>query len=341
MLELLKNLSMLDGVSGNEDNVRRFILEEIKEHCTDCRVDSLGNIIAHKKGLRAADKKVLIAAHMDEVGLIITGITEEGYLRFQAVGGIDPRTLFGTAVSINGTVSGVIAGKAVHHLSGAEKEKAPGIEALLIDIGAKSRSEAGALVNAGDFAAFQSRFYSFGNGLLKGKALDDRIGCALMIRLIQGEIPYDLDFCFNVQEEVGLRGAKVSAYSVKPDAALVLEATTAADLSGVEGSQRVCILGEGPVISFMDHRTVYDRALYQLAFNTAKADNLLCQPKTAVAGGNDAGAIHLAAGGIRTLAISLPCRYIHTPSCVVRLSDIEMTERFLVSFLEPLYDSLH
>lgn len=340
MLELLKKLSMINGVSGHEEAVRQFILNEIKEHCT-YELDPLGTIIACKQGKKRANKKILFAAHMDEVGLIITSITDEGYLRFAPVGGIDPRALYGIVVRIGDTIDGVIGGRAVHHLSAAEKEKAPGVTDMLIDIGAKKQADAKQFVSPGDFAAFKSDFYPFGDGFIKGKALDDRIGCALMIELIKSELEYDAYFTFNVQEEVGLRGAKVSASTVQPEIAIVLEATTASDLSGVTGEKRVCVLGGGPVVSFMDGRTIYDKGLFQLAFSTAQAQKIQCQTKTAVAGGNDAGAIHLAGNGVRTLAISLPCRYIHTPSGVAKVSDIDAMRKLLTALLPKLYDTVY
>lgn len=337
LFELLKKLCLTDAVSGNECGVRHVIENEIKGYCA-FRTDPLGNLIVEKKGNKTPVKKVMLAAHMDEVGLIITGITDQGYLRFAPVGGIDPRVLYGTVVTVSGKVNGVVGGKAVHHLSASETEKAPGFDEMLIDIGAFNKEDASQYVKPGDFAAFHSDFYSFGDDYIKGKALDDRIGCALMIQLLKTELEYDTSFCFNVQEEIGLRGSRVSAFSVAPDIALVLEATTAADLNGVEGDKRVCVLGQGPVVSFMDSHTIYDRALFHLAFETAQEMQIPCQTKTAIAGGNDAGAIHLSGSGVRTLAISLPCRYIHTPSCVVMKKDIEATEKLISALLDKLYD---
>lgn len=338
MKELLKQLCALNGVSGNETAVRSFIIEQIKPHCT-YETDALGNLIAYKKGKKTPSKNVMFAAHMDEVGLIITGVTEEGYLRFTPVGGIDPCVVYGTSVSVgNHHIPGVIGGKAVHHLSAADKEKAPGFEEMLIDIGAKDEKDALEVVAPGDFVSFQSEFYTFGDNYIKSKALDDRVGCLLMIHLIKSELEYDTCFCFNVQEEVGLRGAKASSYTIKPDIAVVLEATTAADLSGVQGEKRVCVLGEGPVVSFMDGRTIYDRQLYQMAFETAEQNNIKIQTKTAVAGGNDAGAIHISGNGVRTLAVSLPCRYIHTPNSVIKYSDLEEAKKLLEALMGKLYD---
>lgn len=336
MIELLKNLCLIDGVSGNEDNVRDFIVNEIFDYC-DCSTDNLGSIIAFKKGKKKPAKKLLIAAHMDEVGFIINGVTCDGFLKFTPVGGIDPRTVFGTTVKIGSTL-GVIGGKAVHHLSATERDTAPGFDDMIIDIGAENKEEALKFVSLGDFVSFQSNFYFFGDDFIKSKAIDDRVGCAMMIELIKSDLEYDTYFSFNVQEEVGLRGSKATAFSIDADVAIVLEATTAADLSGVENEKRICVLGDGPVVSFMDGRTIYSKELYKLSFDLAKENNIPCQTKTAIAGGNDAGSIHVSGNGTKTIAVSLPCRYIHTPSCVIKKSDLDWTEKLLAQLLKKIYD---
>ena len=209
---------------------------------------------------------------------------------------------------------------------------------MLIDIGATSKDEAEQYVSLGDFAYFDSDYVELGNGYIKAKALDDRIGCMLMIELIKSELEYDTVFCFNVQEEVGLRGSKCTSYAVDADIAIVLESTTAADLDGVSGANKVCVLGDGPVISFMDNRTIYDRELFELGFAVAKENNIPAQTKTAVAGGNDAGAIQTSGDGARVMAISLPTRYIHSGASVVKASDIDDTRRLLKALLPKLTD---
>ena len=220
----------------------------------------------------------------------------------------------------------------------SEKDKAPSFDKLLIDIGAKSEKEAQSVVSLGDFAYFESDYTELGNGYIKAKALDDRIGCMLMIELIKSELEYDTVFCFNVQEEVGLRGSKCTSFAVGADVSIILEATTAGDLDGVTGADRVCILGNGGVVSFMDNRTIYDRELYKLAMNTAKENNFPVQTKTAVAGGNDAGSVQTSGKGAKVMALSLPCRYIHSPSSVVKQSDIDNTRKLLKEILKKIYD---
>ena len=335
---MLKDLCLLNGTSGDEVRVRDYIINEIKDYST-YKVDNLGSVIAYKKGKKKPNKTVCINAHMDEVGFIITGITSDGYLRFAPVGGIDTKVCLDRAVTVGeNLINGVIADKAYHLLEEGEKDKAPSFDKLLIDIGAKSETEAQSVVSLGDFAYFESDYTELGNGYIKAKALDDRIGCMLMIELIKSELEYDTVFCFNVQEEVGLRGSKCTSFAVGADISIVLEATTAGDLDGVEGADRVCVLGNGGVVSFMDNRTIYDRELYKLAMNTASVNNIPVQTKTAVAGGNDAGSIQTSGKGAKVMALSLPCRYIHSPSSVVKKSDIDNTRKLLKEILKKIYD---
>lgn len=333
---MLKDLCLLNGTSGMEEAVRNYIIEKIKDKC-EYSVDALGSVIAFKKGRKAPDKKVLVAAHTDEVGFIITDITDDGYLRFAPVGGIDAAVVLGRRVDING-IKGVVGAKAVHLLSDDEKKNEPAFDKLAIDIGAADKAEAEKAVSLGDCAYFASDYCEFGDGFIKSKALDDRIGCMLMIELINSDLEYDTYFCFNVQEEVGLRGSGCSAYAVKPDVAVILESTTAADIDGVTGGDKCCVLGKGPVVSFMDGRTIYDKQIFDLAFEVAKENNIKIQTKTKIAGGNDAGAIQKSGAGCRVAAVSLPCRYIHSGSSVVKIGDIEETRRFLPLFLSKLYD---
>lgn len=335
---MLKELCLINGTSGDEGKVRDYIITQIKDYC-EYSVDNMGSIIAYKKGKKAPKQKISINAHMDEVGFIVTGITDDGYLRFTSVGGIDSRVCLDRIVTVGKkAVKGVIGDKAFHLLSSDEKDRCPSFDDLLIDIGATSKDEAEQYVSLGDFAYFDCDYVELGNGYIKAKALDDRIGCMLMIELIKSELEYDTVFCFNVQEEVGLRGSKCTSYAVDADIAIVLESTTAADLDGVSGANRVCVLGDGPVISFMDNRTIYDRELFELGFAVAKENNIPAQTKTAVAGGNDAGAIQTSGDGARVMAISLPTRYIHSGASVVKASDIDETRRLLKALLPKLTD---
>lgn len=335
MLDIINELSVLNGTSGDENTVSEFIRSKIPEKCK-VMVDKLGNIIVVKKGKNRPNKKIMLCAHMDEVGFIVTDITNDGYLRFAAVGGISPSAVFGRQVCFaNGTV-GVIGGKAVHHLSSEEKGKQPKIENLMIDIGAESREEAEKLVSLGDYCYFRSEFFTFGDGYVKGKALDDRVGCAILLDMINCDLQYDCAFVFSVQEEIGARGAGTAAYYVRPDMAIVLETTTACDHAGVEDEKRICTLGDGCVVSYMDRSTSYDKELYRAAFEIAKKNSLSVQTKTMVAGGNDSGSIHRAVGGIRTIALSVPCRYLHTASNVIKECDIADTRILAEKMLEHM-----
>lgn len=323
MTDMLRELCLLDGISGDEGAVRDYIISRIGDKA-EITVDNLGNVIAFAKGEKAPKNKVMVSAHMDEVGMIVTYINPDGTIKVSPVGGIDPRVVFGRRVKIGKAgIIGVVGGKAVHNLSADERKKSVPFDKLVIDIGCDSREETEKLVALGDSVRFVSEFAEYGDGYIKCKAIDDRAGCAVILRLIEEGVPYDTYFTFVVQEEIGLRGAACAAYTVNPDYAVVLEATTAADIPSASGADRVCELGKGPVVSFMDRHTMYDKELYKLAFEIAEENGLPCQTKTRVAGGNDAGAIHVSRGGVKTCAVSLPCRYLHSPSCVIKREDFE------------------
>ena len=323
MKELLRELCLTDGISGDESTVRELIISKIKDVC-DYRTDNLGSLICFKKGRKTPEKKLMICAHMDEVGFIVTYIRSDGTLSFDTVGGIDPAVIIGRQVRIGkNRISGVVGSTAVHNLSKEQREKAPTIGSLYIDIGAEDKADAEKHVSLGDCIYYDSEFVDLGDRRIKAKAIDDRAGCAMMIEMLHEELEYDTYFVFNVQEEIGLRGSTASAFAVAPDFAIVLESTTAADIDGASGAKRVCEVGKGPVVSFMDRSTMYDKELYRLAFDTANELGIPCQTKTMVAGGNDAGAIHKSGKGVRTIAVSLPCRYLHSPSSVIEFADME------------------
>lgn len=335
-IELLRKLCLINGTSGDEGRVRELIISEIKDHC-DYSIDPLGNIIAVKKGKTPAKNKVMVSAHMDEVGMIVTSIKSDGTLTLSPVGGIDARVAAGRPVRVGDKdIVGVIGSKAVHNLSADEKKSAPKFSGLYADIGAVDRESAEKLVSLGDRVHFISDFTEFGDGFVKGKAIDDRFGCAVMIELIKSELPCDCTFTFVVQEEVGLRGSRTAAYTVDPDFALVLESTTAADIPLASGEKRCCELGKGAVVSYMDRSTIYDKELYKLSKETAESLQIGWQTKTMVAGGNDSGAIHISRGGVRTMAISAPCRYLHSPCCVVKLSDLDDCQKLASAMLEKM-----
>ncbi len=335
MFELTRKLSLLCGVSGDEGDVRDFIKSVLPSDC-QVNTDNLGNLLVYKKGRKAPKNKVMLCAHMDEVGFIVTSVSEDGRLKFSPVGGISPSVVFGRRVIFkNGTV-GVIAAKPVHLLSDSEEDTQPKISSLTIDIGASDRKEAEKYIALGDTCTFMSEYEELGGGFIKGKALDDRLGCAVLLELLSKEQEYDMYCAFTVQEEVGTRGAACAAFNIKPDMAIVIETTTACDIAGVEDENRVCVLGDGAVASFMDKSTVYDRELYRLSFECAEAAGVKCQTKTLVAGGNDSGAVHKAVGGIRTAALSVPTRYLHSPACVMKKEDAEAVLKTAEKLFERL-----
>ncbi|NMP37751.1 MAG: M42 family metallopeptidase [Clostridiales bacterium] len=336
MLETLKALCSLEGISGNEGKVREYIISRI-DGKAEYSVDPLGNLIVFKKGKKASKNKVMLDAHTDEVGLIITCVTDDGLLKFDTVGGINPSVLLGRAVRVgSGEAGGVIGVKPVHLLKESEENTLPEISDMYIDIGAADKADALRHVSAGDIAFFDSELIEFGDSKIKARALDDRVGCAVMIKLIESDLEYDAWFSFSSQEEVGTRGATAAAFTIAPDYAIVLETTTAADIIDVPAESRVCLLGNGPAVSFMDRSTVYDKELFNTAFRVAAENGIKCQPKTMVAGGNDAGAIHKSRGGVKTVTLSTPCRYLHSPSCVIDFNDAEDTLRLAGALLTEL-----
>lgn len=320
---LLERLCNSDGISGDEACIRELIINEIKPYADEIKTDKLGNIIAFKKGKMCAKAKLMLSAHMDEVGFMVTDVTADGYLKFDEVGGLDRRVVLGKTVTVGkNKINGVIGIKPIHLSRGDERNAVPRLSDMYIDIGATSRDEALKAVNYGDSVSFNS-IYENNGYTIKSKAIDDRFGCLVLIELIKSELEYDMYFVFAVQEEVGLRGARVAAYSVDPDFAIVVETTTAADIAGVEENKQVCKLGEGAVISVMDRRTIYDKRMVEMAFECAEKVGAKAQYKRAVAGGNDSGAIHQSRGGVKTLAISLPCRYLHSSVTVANTSDCD------------------
>ena len=335
--DTLETLCCLRGVSGSEDEIRNYILERVMPHADEIRTDPMGNLMVFKKGAARPGKTVMLAAHMDEVGLIVTDVTEEGYLRFDTAGGIDRRVIIGKRVLVgDNRVPGVVGVKAVHLTTAEERKTLPALKDLYIDIGAADRDKALHAVSLGDAVSFEESFVPFGDGLFKSKAIDDRASCASMVELIESELPGDCWFAFTVQEEVGCRGAAAAARSIRPDVALILEGTTAADIPGVEGAERICRLGQGVVIPFMDRRTIYDRELCALLHRLAEENGVKWQTKTRVAGGTDASAIQRSLGGVSVAAVSVAVRNIHSPAGVAKLSECEDQLRLARLFLAEM-----
>jgi endoglucanase len=341
-LNELKTLCGICGTSGREHAVRAYILEELSKLGLPegaVKVDRLGNVLVHKKGASAAKRRVMYSAHMDEVALMVTDINEDGSLCFDMVGGVNAAAVIGRQVQVGrGLINGVIGSKPVHLLSKDARTKPAEMHSLYCDIGTGSKAETEALVRRGDIIYFCGDAQEFGDGSLVSKAIDDRFGCAILLSLIRSDLPFDMDFAFVVQEEIGLRGAGVAAAQIDPEIAVVFEATTAADLPDSAGTERVCELGAGAVISLIDGRTIYDKALYDLAVSLCEAQNIAWQTKRKIAGGNDAGAIQSAGSGARVMAVSVPCRYLHSPLSVIRISDAEACEKLASALIPALQE---
>lgn len=337
MVNTVKELCLLSGVSSFEDEVRNNIRQRVEPYADEVRVDPIGNLIVLKKGTKHTGNKLMLCAHMDEVGLIITAITDDGYLKFSCVGGIDRRVLLGKRVAIGEKkITGIIGLKAIHLTTPEERKRVPKLEEYYIDIGAKDRESAEQLVSLGDCGAFVSDTVEFGNNMLKAKAIDDRVGCAVLVKILEKDLPMDCTFVFTVQEEVGTRGAFGAAFSVTPEIALVLEGTTAADSPALEEHCQVCWPGKGPVLSWMDGGSIYDRELFELLRDLADQNDIPWQMKHYLAGGTDASAIQRTKDGVRVAGISAAVRYLHAPSSVACISDFEHMLSLALHFIHAV-----
>lgn len=333
---LLKKLTEARGVSGNENEVREIIINEIKDYVDDIQVDRIGNIIAFKKG-EIDTPRLMIAAHMDEVGLMITKIEDSGLLKFTCVGGIDQRVLVSKPVIVgNKKVNGVIGSKPIHMQKRTEWKKALDYKELYIDIGVSSKEEAEKLVKVGEYASFLSNYVEFGDELVKAKSLDDRVGCSILIDILKTKTKLSIYGVFTVMEEIGLVGAGPAAYRIEPDIGIVLEGTTCSDVPGIEGHLLATELGKGPAISLMDRTTVFNKDLRKFIIDIAKENNIPYQLRRTTFGGNDSGKIHLAKEGSVTATISVPCRYIHSPISVMSKNDYTNAEKLLSLLIDNL-----
>lgn len=326
MLELLKKLTQANAPSGNEERLHQIITEEIKNYVDEITIDPLGNLIAHKKG---AGPRVMFAAHMDEIGLIVTYITEKGFLKVSNLGGVSPATaLFQRVCFANGT-KGVVA------LDDTDADFSKGLRLsdLYLDIGAASKEEAEQKVSVGDAATFCGDFYANGNTVIS-KALDDRSGCAALIAAIQQfkNNSNDLYFVFTVSEELGLRGAKTSAYSVKPDYAVAIDVTRTGD---VPGKLNMAVsLGKGAAIKIKDSSFLAHPYIKKFMTDTCTEHGIAHQFEVLERGGTDSGAIHLSGGGVMSGCISIPTRYIHSPCEMLDLQDLDAAVKLTVKLIE-------
>jgi endoglucanase len=335
---ILKELSEAVGISGDEEEVRAVVLDAVRPHVDDLRVDTMGNVLAFKRGTGRNRLRVMLAAHMDEIGLMVVGYDNDGFLKVRAVGGIDSRLLPGTLFQVGPErVPGVVGLKPVHLLKEGEAEKVLKIEDLVVDIGAKSKDEAKKLAPLGTCAAFATQFRQVGPNTVSGKAFDDRAGCAVLVELLRGErFRFDLHAAFTVQEEVGLRGAEVAAYAIEPDCAFALEGTIADDIPKDKDVSPTTQLGKGPAITVMDRSVISDRRLLRLLTSTAEELDIPHQFKQPGIGGTDAGAIHRSRAGVPSVTVAVPCRYIHSPVALLSLEDFDNTVRLMRKSLARL-----
>ncbi len=324
MKDLIKKLTEVYGPSGHEEQIREIIRAEVEPLADEIRVDVLGNLIVRKKG-SGGGKKVMLAAHMDEIGLIVSYVDKQGYLRAQPIGGVDPSILVGSRVQFADGAMGVIAPE-----DRAAFRKEPEFARLYVDVGARSYDEARARL--GQAAGFVRPMTELGSRVA-AKAMDDRIGCVILIETLRqlADSPHDVYFVFSVQEEVGLRGARTSAFGLTPDVGIALDVTVAADTP--EAPKMAMKLGAGPCIKVMDSGMLSHPAVKNLLIDAAEAEGFPYQLEVLDRGTTDAMAIQLSQGGVAAGCVSVATRYVHTPSEVVDLDDVENSVKLLLAFL--------
>ncbi|MBR4992084.1 MAG: M42 family peptidase [Clostridia bacterium] len=324
MKELLKQLCELDGVPGYEDEVREFIEKQAAPYATSMEVDPVGNLIVFKKGAKARKRPLMLTAHMDEVGFLVRDITEDGMLKLAPAGGIDPRVLIGRRMRVGDKkIPGIISLKAIHLTTPEERKVAPGLDSLYIDIGCTDKKQAEALVMRGDPAMFDSKFLEFGVDSVKAKAIDDRIGCAVMLELLKQDLPYDTYFAFVVAEEIGSRGATVAAQRVAPGCVVAIEGTTAADMPDVAPHKQSTVQRQGAVVSLLDKGTVYNRPFREKVLAEADAQGVKWQYRKSANGSTDASVGTTCGSAAIAFGLAAPVRYIHCACNVAYLPDLE------------------
>lgn len=346
-LGLLRALSSAHGVSGYEDDVRAVILERLGKHAAEHRVDALGNLIMKFGGAKPDAPVLMLDAHMDEIGLVVSYVEPNGFLRFALVGGWDERILPAQMVSIRTQdgkfVPGVIGTPPPHISRPEERGKPFSADSLFIDVGAETSADVQAMgIRVGDSAVIPGNFTVMGadDGTVMGKALDNRAGCTVAVRLLEElfaggprDLPVNVVALFSTFEEVGGRGAQAGSYGVDPDIALVLEGTVAADCPGVPAARNPSRQGGGPALTLMDRTAHLPRQLVTFIENLAAEESLGCQLKTPIFGGTNAARIHMVRSGVPTAVMSVPCRYIHSPNSTLRLADLQATIELAKAFV--------
>jgi endoglucanase len=331
-VRLLENLSNACAVSGDEGEVRKIVLDQVRQVADEVKVDALGNVLVTRYGKTEGRLRVMLAAHMDEVGLMITHDEGDGIYRFGTVGGLAPADLPGKTVLVGKAhIPGVIGITPIHLIDGDERKIPISLDNLRLDVGLVMGK-----VKVGDRATFTTTFSQMGPSL-RGKALDNRLGVATLIELVKYDFPgIDLLSAFTVQEEIGLRGARVAAYSFNPDIAIILDSTPAYDMPAWDVDENVRYntrLGGGPAIYVADSSTLSDPRLVRLLIETAETHGIPYQIRQPGGGGTDAGAVHKQRAGIPSVSVSVPGRYHHSPASIVRLSDWQHTWSLLTTAL--------
>lgn len=337
MIDLLRELSEAFGPSGHEKEVRQVLRRALEGYADRLEVDALGNLHVYRAGTAPQPLRILVTAHMDEIGLMVVGHDDSGGLRVRPIGGIDDRVLPGSLVWVGPErIPGVIGLKPVHLLEQGEADKVVRVDNLVVDIGARDKEEAQKLAPPGTPIVFATRFEEIGRGV-KGKSFDDRAGCTVLAQLVRSDrLPHDLHAVFTVQEEVGLRGARVAAYAVHPHCGFALEGTIADDLPKEKDVSPTSELGKGPVITVMDRSFIAHRGLVRLLVETAESLGIPYQFKQPGIGGTDSGAIHRAHEGVPSATVAVPCRYIHSPVSLLDPTDLENTVRLMRESLARL-----
>jgi len=323
---LVKRLSEAYGPSGSEEGVRELVRQEIKGYVDQVRVDALGNLIAQRRGTGSHRKKIMLSAHLDEIGVMVTFIDSRGFARFGTLGPIKSLTLLGARVQFANGTSGVI-GREEKNASRNEIE----MDSLFIDLGV-SAAEEQAAVRVGDSAAFVREIFDTADCLV-GKALNDRVGCAILIETLRQlkKSPYDLYFVFTVQQKIGARGAGAAAFSLQPDLAFVIDAAAASDIPGTLANG--IALGKGPAIKFQDEGALTTASARQMLLNAAREARVPHQLDVTPRAGGDSLPIQAAREGVPTAALAVPMRYLNTPSEMVRHDDMDHAIKLLVTLL--------
>jgi len=338
----LEQLSNACGVTGREDEVRELLKTMLKPYVDDVSVDKMGNVIAIKKGKKRNARKVMLAAHMDEVGLIVKNITKGGFLQFAKLGGIDDRILVAQRVLVHttkGKKSGIIGSKPPHIMKDEEKKKVITADSLFIDVGAGSKKEVQKMgMKVGDVVSFDTKFAKISNTLVVGKAFDDRVGCCLLVEVMRqlGDVDSTVYAVGTVQEEVGLRGACVSAFSIYPDVALAFDVTVAGGVPGVKEVEAPVRMLEGPVIGVMDAGLITHPKVLSLLVDGAEKAKIKYQLETGLAGSTDAARIALTREGVPCGVLSIPVRYIHSPSSMLSLRDVRNAVKLAVASIKEV-----